>query len=89
MISGTPILVYAPGDVATARYATKEGWGHVVATRGEEPVMAGIRTLMQNAGLREQLGRRARAVAVARHDAAVVKAEFWKALCEASRQKGA
>jgi len=89
MISGTPILVYAPGDVATARYATKEGWGHVVATRGEEPVMSAIRTLMQNATLREQLGRRAREVAVARHDATVVKAAFWAALCDASRQGGA
>ncbi len=89
MISGTPILVYAPGDVATARYATKERWGHVVATRGEEPVMSAIRTLMQNATLREQLGRRAREVAVARHDASVVKAAFWAALCNASRQGGA
>jgi glycosyltransferase involved in cell wall biosynthesis len=88
MISGTPILVYAPGDVATARYAAREGWGHVVATRGEEPVMSAIRMLMQDAGLREQLGRRAKTVAAARHDASVVKAAFWAALCEAARQKG-
>jgi len=87
MISGTPILVYAPGDVATARYATQEGWGHVVAIRGEEPVMSAIRTLMQNTALREQLGRRAKEVAVARHDASVVKAAFWAALREASRQR--
>jgi glycosyltransferase involved in cell wall biosynthesis len=89
MISGTPILVYAPGDVATARYATQEGWGYVVATRGEEAVMSAVRTLMQHTSLREQLGRRAREVAVARHDASVVKAAFWTALCEASRQRGA
>jgi glycosyltransferase involved in cell wall biosynthesis len=89
MISGTPILVYAPGDVATARYATQEGWGYVVATRGEEAVMSAVRTLMQHTSLREQLGRRAREVAVARHDASVVKAAFWTALCDASRQRGA
>jgi glycosyltransferase involved in cell wall biosynthesis len=89
MISGTPILVYAPGDVATARYATREGWGYVVATRGEEAVMSAVRTLMQHTSLREKLGRRAREVAVARHDASVVKAAFWTALCEASRQRGA
>lgn len=86
MMSGTPILVYAPGDVATARYAIREHWGYVVATRGEEPVMSAIRTLMENPALREQLGRRAREVAVARHDASVVKAAFWAALCDASRQ---
>ncbi len=89
MISGTPILVYAPSNVATARYATREGWGHVVSTRGEEPVMSAIRTLVHDATLREQLGRRAREVAVARHDATVVKAAFWAALCEASRRSGA
>jgi glycosyltransferase involved in cell wall biosynthesis len=89
MISGTPVLVYAPADVATARYATREAWGYVVATRGEEAVMSAVRTLMQHTSLREQLGRRAREVAVARHDASVVKAAFWTALCEAPRQRGA
>ena len=86
MISGTPILVYAPGDVATARYATKEGWGCVVASRGEEQLMVAVRTLMENESLREQLGRRAQQVALARHDASVVKSAFWAALCEASRK---
>jgi len=84
MISGTPILVYAPGDVATARYATREGWGYAVTSREKEAVMEAIRTLMQDAGLRERLGRRAKEVAVARHDASVVKASFWAALREAA-----
>jgi hypothetical protein len=55
----------------------------------KKPVMSAVRTLMQQPSLREQLGRRAREVAVARHDASVVKAAFWTALCEASRQRGA
>ncbi len=86
MISGTPILVYAPGDVATARYATREGWGYVVDSRSEERLMLAVRTLMQNESLREQLGRRAQQVALARHDASVVRSVFWTALCEASRK---
>jgi hypothetical protein len=49
--------------------------------------MLAVRTLMQNESLLEQLGRRAREVAVARHDAAVVKTAFWAALCEASRRR--
>ncbi len=87
MISGTPILVYAPGDVATARYATREGWGYVVASRGEERLMLAVRTLMQNESLREQFARRAQQVAVARHDASVVRSAFWTALSEASRKR--
>lgn len=87
MISGTPILVYAPGDVATARYATREGWGYVVDAQGEGLLIAALRTLMQNESLREQLGRRAQQVALARHDASVVRSAFWATLFEASRHR--
>ena len=87
MISGTPILVYAPGDVATARYAKREGWGYVVDSRGREPLLDAVRTLIDNQSLREQLGRRAQQVALARHDASKVKAAFWAALSEASSKR--
>ncbi len=87
MISGTPILVYAPGDVATARYAAREGWGYVVASQGEKPLLLALRTLMQNESLREQLGRRAQQVALARHDASVVRPAFWATLVHASRHR--
>ena len=58
-----------PGDVATARYATKEGWGHVSGYSAvEEPVMSAIRTLQRRMGTcATASGRRAREVAVVRH----------------------
>ena len=84
MISGTPVLVYAPADVATARYATREAWGYVVSEQGQESVKAGLTRLMDDASLRERLGRRAQAVAVARHDAERVRREFWRSLTAAA-----
>ena len=84
MISGTPVLVYAPADVATARYATCEEWGYVVSEQGQEAVKAGLIRLMDDASLRERLGRRAQAVAVARHDAERVRGEFWRSLTAAA-----
>ncbi|HAP40571.1 MAG TPA: hypothetical protein DCQ94_12570 [Nitrospira sp.] len=84
MISGTPVLVYAPADVATARYATREAWGYVVSEQGQEAVKAGLTRLMDDASLRERLGRRAQAVAVARHDAERVRREFWRSLTAAA-----
>jgi glycosyltransferase involved in cell wall biosynthesis len=84
MISATPVLVYAPADVATARYATREEWGYVVSEQGEVAVRAGLTRLMDDASLRERLGRRAQAVAVARHDAGRVRKEFWRSLTAAA-----
>ena len=84
MVSGTPILVYAPGEVATADYAVREGWGYVVASPGQSGLMAALKRLMTDEPLREALGRRARHVALANHDAARVRAAFWNTLCAAA-----
>ena len=46
MISGTPVLVYAPADVATARYATREEWAYVVSEQGQQAVAQGLGHLM-------------------------------------------
>ncbi|ODT43848.1 MAG: hypothetical protein ABS70_06970 [Nitrospira sp. SCN 59-13] len=84
MISGTPVLVYAPADVATSRYATHEKWGFVVSKQGREAVKAALTRLMDDASLRERLGRTAQVVAVERHDAERVRREFWRSLTAAA-----
>lgn len=84
MVSGTPVLVYAPGEVATADYAAREGWGYVVASPGQAGLMTALKKLMTDEPLREQLGRRARHVAQANHDARTVRAAFWDTLCAAA-----
>jgi glycosyltransferase involved in cell wall biosynthesis len=84
MMSATPILVYAPAEVATARYAARERWGYVVSTKDEAALMAALTELMDDPALRERLGRQAQAVALARHDAGRVRSEFWKTLTAAA-----
>jgi len=84
MMSATPILVYAPADVATARYAAREGWAYVVSTQGGPAVTTALTVLMDDPSLRERLGRQAQTVALARHDAEKVRAAFWDCLAEAS-----
>jgi glycosyltransferase involved in cell wall biosynthesis len=86
MMSATPILVYAPADAATARYAAQQGWAYVVSLQGEEAVTAALKVLMGDTSLRERLGRRAQTVALARHDAEKVRAAFWDCLAAASRR---
>jgi glycosyltransferase involved in cell wall biosynthesis len=76
--------VYAPAEVATARYAARERWGYVVSTKDDAALMAALTELMDDPALRERLGRQAQAVALARHDAGRVRSEFWKTLTAAA-----
>lgn len=87
MASGTPVLVYGPSGIATARYAEREGWGHVVSTRGIPALQQALLSLMSDQATRERLGRRAQALARERHDAARVRPAFWEALAFASRSR--
>ncbi len=84
MMSATPILVYAPADVATARYAAREEWAHVVSEQGKQAVIEALTLLMNAPALRERLGRQAQRVALARHDAERVRRAFWDTLAMAS-----
>ena len=85
MISATPVLVYAPSDVATVRYAAREGWGYVVSSQGEQAVAEALTLLMDDQTLRERLGRKAQQVALLRHDAGRVRQAFWETLTAAAR----
>jgi glycosyltransferase involved in cell wall biosynthesis len=83
MASGTPILVYGPAGIATARYAEREGWGHVLST-GPAPLQRTLLWLMDDQVAREQLGRRAQRLACEHHDAAKVRPAFQMALARAA-----
>jgi len=88
LCSGTPILVYAPPDIAQTRYARASGWGYVVSERGVQRLMAGIRQLAAEPALRERLSRSARQTAAKQHDAQSVRVRFQMALrdCTVSHQ---
>lgn len=85
MISATPILVYAPSDVATAKYAMREGWGHVVSTQDISVLQDELRWLMKDDVVRQRLGERAHSLACERHNAATIRPAFWKALTDATQ----
>ena len=84
LLSGTPILVYGPKDVAQVKYAHHDGWGYVVSSHGVKHVQEGIRELTHNESLRRRLSARARILAQERHDAAKVRYAFQKTLSDAA-----
>ena len=83
MMSGSPVLVYGPPDLATVAYAAQAGWGYTVTERGGTALGSALRTLALDVTVREQLGRRAIALARRNHDAASVTLAFRQALTAA------
>jgi glycosyltransferase involved in cell wall biosynthesis len=55
MVSGTPILVHAPGDAYLSKYARSVGWGHVVDSPSSTALADAIRRLLADHPLRESL----------------------------------
>lgn len=55
LVSGTPILVYAPRDSFHSKSATKSGWGYVVNEDEPRAIMEGIESLIQDAELTAQI----------------------------------
>lgn len=80
LVSGTPVLVYGPPEVAQVRYALDRAWGHVVSHRDPALLRAGIRAVLEDQTLRGHLSRSARAVAAEEHDAVRVRRRFQDVL---------
>ena len=89
MVSGTPILVYGPEDAAQVQYAMSEKWGHVVHKRDPALLAAGLRAILEDAGLRRNLAAAARVALARNHDAALVRPAFQSVLKEAARMPAA
>ena len=76
MASGTPILVYGPAGLPVVEYARREGWGKVVDSPDPVALRCALRELMDSIILREQLGEKAKRLAVEMHDAKMVSERF-------------
>lgn len=84
LVSGVPVLLYGPADIAQTAYAEREGWGLAVTNRAPEILDGALKRIVEDRALREKLVASARKTAAARHDAAVVRDAFRSALSRAS-----
>jgi glycosyltransferase involved in cell wall biosynthesis len=85
MISGGPILVYGPEQLAAVRYAADADFAHVVTTHGAASLASGIARLLDDEVLRRTLGLRAQRLAAESHDIGRVRERFWSALAAGAR----
>lgn len=75
MISGTPIMVFAPRDTALAEYALKYHWAYVI-DNDKQSINNAIRELYYNESLREKVGLKAKELADLRHNAVKIRSYF-------------
>ena len=76
LMVGRPVLAYGPPEGGSVRYLTENEVGVTVGVHDREALQEGLRTLLTDAPLRENCGRRARQVALARHDAQAEREKF-------------
>jgi glycosyltransferase involved in cell wall biosynthesis len=80
MVSGTPIIIFAPHDTATVKYATRYNWAKIITENDLEAVAAGIRQLVENKELRASIARNAVSIAEKNHNSINVTSEFQNAI---------
>lgn len=86
LVSGVPVLLYGPADIAQTAYAEREGWGLAVTKRAPEALDGALRRIIEDRALREKLVGSALKTAAVRHDAAAVRDAFRSVLSRASAQ---
>lgn len=83
MISGTPILVYAPENAAVSAFFKMNKCGYCITRQDISEISDGILYMINNEGYRSQIGQNARTLAEARFSADIVRKEFQGLLVEA------
>lgn len=87
MISGTPILVYAPEETAISRFFSENECGHCVTVENENEIKRAIIYLFLNKEYRIKLGQNALKLASELFDAEKVRKEFRELLIHISAEK--
>lgn len=80
LISGTPVLVYAPGETAVSRFVSENECGYCVTDQRTESITDAIHFLISNDEFRKQLSHNAVRIAKELFDAKKVRFFFKKLL---------
>ena len=86
MISGTPIIVFAPEETAIVKYAQKFGWAKVIVENEVEVVAKAVKQLFQNKDERRRIAQNAIQVAEKNHDSRKISRSFQDAICSLTQK---
>ena len=83
--SGTPVIAYGSAETAQLRYAIDSGWALAVTERSMTKLKDGLKRIVQDRQLRQNLSSAARK-AMANHDARIVRCAFQDALRQSAKR---
>jgi len=81
MISGTPIIVYAPKQVALTKHAKKYNWAYIVDEQNMKKLTEAITLFIENKAIREQYGKTAHEFSLEHYNAKLVREKFRHTIC--------
>lgn len=79
MISGTPVLLFCPNDIALYEHATLNHWAYVISSNDKKVLKEGIVKLVNDEDLRRNLSITAKKYAVEHFDGNAVRTNFREA----------
>jgi glycosyltransferase involved in cell wall biosynthesis len=82
--AGRPLLCYGPGEVASLRFIAENECGLVIGSQERSELIQALRRMLQDAELRNRLGRNAWTTARQKFDAAEVRGRFRSAIAQAA-----
>jgi len=86
MVSGTPIIVFAPEVTAISKYAEEYKWAKVVTENDTDQLATALRSLVLNEVERKTFAETANSVAQNRHSADKVTKDFREEICSLAHQ---
>lgn len=81
MISGTPIIIFAPNETAVVKYAKEYNWAKIVTTNNMNDLAEVILHLIHDKESRREIGANAKRIAEEIHNATKVRSNFKALLC--------
>ena len=80
MVSGTPIIIFAPEVTAVVKYAKEYNWAKVITENTINKISCTIKQLIQDKTLRQEVGQNAIRIAEKNHNSINVTHQFRKAI---------
>jgi glycosyltransferase involved in cell wall biosynthesis len=87
MVSGTPIIIFAPAETTIVRYAEKEEWALVIKENNVNEISSAIKKIVENKTLRQHIARNAIKVAERNHNSIEITNKFKEVICSLASQQ--
>ena len=87
MMTGTPIIIFAPKITAIVKYAKENAWAKVITENNIEDIVIALKQMIEDKELRQFLSTNAKTLAEKNHNSVDVKNRFKTIICSAITNK--